>query len=387
MNIAVNLLPFTQNLAGAGKYAKYVTENLIRADSQNIYFLFMTESCRQHFLGIINAPNVQVVLCRFENKNVIKRIFWEQFMLPTQLQKHGIDILFTPSVAIPVAYNGVKLTSIHDVAYISQSSKYPFLRRAYVRWITAKAARKSDKILTLTEFSKSEIEKYLFVPKDNISVTYCGVEDAFYQPISVSTYGTVKEKYLLPDEYILYVGAIEPGKNLSAIFNIFERICNSSKNRLQLVMTAGIGWKQELILQQIPVTIKDRIRFLPYLEESELPVLYRLSRLVIYVSFYEGFGLPVLEAMASGVPVVASRGTSITEFASGVALLVDPLNEDEIFRSVDALLLNSELRNDLIRKGIERAKQYTWEKTAKTVLQVIRVCETLSTIKKNKNNK
>ncbi|MFA6456707.1 MAG: glycosyltransferase family 1 protein, partial [Bacteroidota bacterium] len=179
----------------------------------------------------------------------------------------------------------------------------------------------------------------------------------------------VQQRYQLPEQYILYVGAIEPGKNLPMVFNVFRRICESSANKLSLVLTGGIGWKKDIILQQMPQSIQERVKILPYLTESELPILYRLSHMVLYISPYEGFGLPVLEGMACNVPVVASHGTAIKEFATGAALLIDPLDEDKIFDAVHQVLSDNSVRNGLVAAGKERARIYTWKKTSDIVLK------------------
>jgi|GEM_PF-2662362 glycosyltransferase involved in cell wall biosynthesis len=366
MKIAVNLLPFRKHLAGVGKYAQNIVLELSKTDKVNDYYLFVTNNNQQNFQ--INQKNFHTIRCGFNSDNFILRIIWEQFVLPFQLNGLKVDLLFTPSVAIPILYRGKMYTTIHDIAYKKVKSKYPFLRRLYVSFITKQALIHSDSIFTVSNFSKSEIlAEYPWFKKD-ITVTYSGVDWKFFTDIPAVEINKFKMKYSLPENFLLYVGAIEPGKNIDTIMKTFADYRAQSSSNMFLVMTGSIGWKKEKALNKIhELGLSKYVVILPYIEEAELPLLYKSANLVLYISAYEGFGLPVLEGMAAGAPVIASASHAVKEFAGDAVSLIDPHNVADIKEKIESLSIDSDFRTMAITKGKLLAQNFTWEKIALNV--------------------
>lgn len=368
MRIAVNLLPFQNKLGGAGQYAKNIVRELSEIDNNNEYYLFLTEGASCHF--ILDNKKFHLIFCPFNSNSILLRIFWEQYILPFQLRKKNIELLFTPSVAVPIFCRIKKVTTIHDLAFKFYKKKYPFFRRVYVSLITRMAAVKSDFLFTVSNSSKNDIIAKYNLENKKIAVTYNGVHEKFYTPHDTGLSSAVKEKYSIPDEFILYVGAIEPGKNLDKVIRAFERILKTNPN-LKLLVTGGLGWQKEYFLKLITAyQIESQVQILPYVLDDELPIIYKLAKLFIYISPYEGFGMPVLEAMASGIPVIASDIPSIREFANSYALLVNPDNENEIISAFNKIFQDDEFRLHIMKNQITRSKEYTWRKSAEIVLDV-----------------
>lgn len=370
MRIAVNLLPFREKLGGVGRYAKNTLSELALLDNENEYFLFLTKNSLEHF--DIKKENFKQIICNVNSNSFIKRIIYEQIKLPKELNKYGIDLLFTPSVAIPIFSGQKKITTIHDIAYKKIKKKYPFLRRKYIGFVTKIALQKSDKILTVSEFSKNELLDEFKIKSEKISVIHNGVGAEYFAEYSCEKVSEIKRKYNLPDNYILYVGAIEPGKNLDILLEAFQLICEKREN-INLVLTGGLGWQEDYIYHKInKKEILDKIIILPYIKDEELPIIYRNSELFVYISPYEGFGIPVLEAMASKIPVLASQSDAITEFALDSIFYVKDNNANFINKKIQYLLTNTLEVDIKINLAFERARNLTWVASAKKLYSILK---------------
>lgn len=378
MNIGINLLPFRKKLGGAGNYAKNIVRELSEIDKENEYFLFVTKSSIQYFRT--KNPHFNFVIRSFNPDFFLLRIFYEQFVLPFSLTKKKIDVLFTPSVAIPFLFRGRMVTTVHDIAFKKLKNKYSFFRRFYLAAVTRLALEKSEIIFTVSEFSRSEILKYCNIRPEKVVVTYNGVNKCFFELVSNFETEVIKKRYNLPDKYILYVGAIEPGKNLERLLRIFSDILKEKpKDDLYLVMTGSMGWKKNIIYSLMKqLRISEKVVILPYVPEEELHLIYKLSQVLVYISYYEGFGLPVLEGIASGVPVVASNIPAIKEVTCNSAVLVSLSDETEIKGKIVTLLSDKEKRNELIKKGLIIAKTFNWEKSAKVIYSHLKVKKVLA---------
>jgi len=370
LKIAVNLLPFREKIAGAGKYAQKILQYLSEIDKSNQYILFVSEAGRNNFSGLSDNFNFQIA--KFNPEKVIERILWEQLVFPFKLIKLKPDIIFTPSVAVPFFAKGRFFTTIHDLAYKIIKSKYSPLRRLYIRLVTTLAAKKSNIIFTVSNFSKREIEKEFKLKNKKVLVTYNGVGENFYNEYSESVKIEFNRKYKLPDDYLLYVGAIEPGKNLDKLFLSLAKIIKDEKQDKYLVLTSGIGWKQQQLFNLVTeLGIENRIIRLPYINDEDMPLLYNCASMLIYLSSYEGFGIPVLEAMAAGTPVITSKSEAITEFAGDSVLSVSPENINEIVHAILLLSKDENFRKDYIRKGKNTANRFHWANSAKIIYDEI----------------
>ncbi len=368
-NIAINLFAIRSKIAGGGKYAQKIVEELSKIDFENHYFLFLSEKAKINFK--IKSENFHLIVSKFNPESVLTRILWEQFILPFKLFQIKPEIIFTPTVAFPFLYKGNFFTTIHDLAYKSKT-KYTFLRRKYVKLITKISAQKSKILFTVSNFSKKEIENEFRLRNKKIVITYNGVEDIFFKTYSTEEKLSFINKYSLSENFILYVGAIEPGKNLDKLFIAFSILLKIYKYDIKLVITSGIGWSQDIVLNQLgELRIREKVIFLPYIEENELPLLYKTSKMLAYLSNYEGFGIPVLEAIASETPVLTSQSEAIQEFAGNSVVSTDPDNIDEIVSNMMKILTDTDFVSSKIKEGKNVAQKFQWKNSARIIYDQI----------------
>ena len=211
--------------------------------------------------------------------------------------------------------------------------------------------------------------KYLKIPEDKIHVIYLGCSQAFQPLAADEKLRTTEEKFKIKGNFILYVGTLEPRKNLKGLIQAYAQ--TQAKNEFLLVLAGGKGWKYEHIFRLVEkLKLQDRVIFTGYVPEDDLPGLYKRASLFVYPSYYEGFGLPPLEAMACGLPVIVSNSTSLPEVVGDAGVYVDPYDIRQMSATIDTVLSDSDLLETLRRRGPERAKLFSWEKTAIETLKL-----------------
>ena len=232
------------------------------------------------------------------------------------------------------------------------------------------AAEKSDLIITISESAKSDIIKYFNVDEKKIQIVTPGIDlEKYSYNYTDIEFENIRKKYNLPQNYILYLGTIEPRKNIERIVKAFKRYKKEINDDLKLVIVGNKGWKYENIMKLIESMGTDII-ITGYIDEEDKIPIYKLAQFFTFPSLYEGFGMPVLEAMAAGVPVVTSNVSSLPEVAGDAAILVDPLSEDEIFEAYKKILSDKKLRRDMIQKGLEQAKKFQWKNSVEVLEKV-----------------
>lgn len=365
MKIAVNLLPFKKELAGAGRYAKCLLNQLAIIDKSNQYILFVTPENKINFAEL--GSQFKYIIC--PPINYLARIFWEQFILPFQLKYYQVDLLFTPSVAMPLASPCKNVTSIFDMMFFHnhQLKKYTSLRAFYGRIVTRIACYRSQLILTISEHSQQDILTICPLPAQKVRAILLAAGEEFKLIKDKTILQKCQQKYRLPDKFILYVGTLEPGKNLVNLIKAFKKFKELHNFPHKLVLAGGWGWQT----QEIKATIADfqtEIILTGFMSDEDLPALYNLAEIFIYPSLYEGFGLPVLEAMACGTPIITSNISSLPEIAGEACLLVNPANIQQMADSLAAILHDETLKLQLSQKGLAQAAKFSWESTARQTL-------------------
>lgn len=307
--------------------------------------------------------------------NVLYKLIWPIIPIPYRLffpEKRDVTIFF--NFIVPPGVQGKTIAIVHDMAYQAHPET---VNRKTLKWLQLtlkKSCKRADAIVTVSEFSKKEIVKYLGVPAEKITVMPNGVNlDLFHPGYSQTQIDQVKNKYQINGRYFLYLGTLEPRKNLVRLIQAYgklwetfkadEKNKDSENDFPYLVLAGGKGWMYESIFETVEeLKLSDRVIFTGYVEEEEAPVLMKGARAFVFPSLYEGFGMPPLEAMACGTPVLTSNVSSLPEVVGETGILVDPESVDSIAEGMKTLIDDDELCTKLGEEGIRRAAEFTWDK-------------------------
>lgn len=358
-----------QQYSGVSWYAFNLLKALFELDNKNEYVLFCNSS------RIIKLPNFDYVNVSWKNLRYPNKLFnlSLNFLKQPKLDKliGGCDIFFSPNLHfISLSSSCKHVVAVHDLSFLIYPEFFTFKQRLWHQLILKnKILEQAFAILADSENTKKDLIDLIKIPSQKIHTCLLGVDDSCHSIIELSEINNVRKKYNLPDKFILSLGSLEPRKNLVNIIKAFNKIDTT----IPLIIAGASGWKNKKILKLIKND--SRINLIGYIEEKDKAILYSLSHALIYPSFYEGFGLPIVEAMACGVPVIAGANSSQGEVLGDTGLLIDPYNISQIKQAIELILDNENLHQILVKRGVERVKQFNWINTAQRVLQVFESCE------------
>jgi len=302
--------------------------------------------------------------------NPLARIAWETGMLPAMTRRDRVDLFHGTVNALPPMLAGRSIVTIHDLAFLRWPEQITVRRHRYLSRAVASAARRANGIIAVSDATKRDIVEQLQVDPDRVAVTPLGVDERF-TPASSDRIAEVRARYDLQEPFVLFVGTLEPRKNLPALLRAFARIQHDIPHRLALA--GAIGWRSQEFQDAVEAAkLGDRLRLIGFVDERDLPALYSAADLFAFPSLYEGFGLPVLEAMACGTPVVTGNVSSLPEVAGDAALLVDPHDDAALGKAMLRALTDQPERARLTAAGFERAAHFTWRATARSTVAAYR---------------
>ncbi|MGI9350056.1 MAG: glycosyltransferase family 4 protein [Rhizobiaceae bacterium] len=286
------------------------------------------------------------------------------------LRSHGDAIFHGTNFDVP-RHSGKTVCTVHDMSLYRFPEHHPRQRVAQITDSIEYAARQADHLIAVSEFTKREMQEILNIPETRISVTHLAARADYYQRNSSQT-ATVLDRFgLQHGDYAIHVGTIEPRKNIDMLLHAYEGLEQSLRHRFPLVLAGSPGWLSGAIHDKLDKYQSEGwVKYLGYVDESDLPFLYAGARVFVFPSLYEGFGLPLLEAMSSGVPVLASSIGSTIEIAGNAAALFDPNDPQALRDELQVVLPDNALREKMISKGLRRAAQFSWLKTASDTYQV-----------------
>ncbi|MGQ9630788.1 MAG: glycosyltransferase family 4 protein [bacterium] len=364
MRIGLDACGLTRDRTGVGSYAHQLIAHLTKVDDENEYVLFGNKPRRTSLSDF--SPPLEGHLA-----DVPLDSLWMQAYLPFKLRKEGIEIFHGLSFTVPLAFGGPRIATIHDItAFMPEGIHTPSTRLKH-RLFARASARSAQRIIAVSENTKRDAMALLGIGEERIRVIHLGVSRE-YRPISdVVELERVRRKYGLPERFILFVGTLEPRKNAVGLIEAYGRLVSHMSDVPKLVIAGKRGWLFEGIFQRVrELRLEDRIIFPGFVDSGDLPGLYNLAEVFVWPTLYEGFGLPPLEAMACGVPVVTSNTSSIPEVVGDGALKVNPRDPGEIAEAISCVLGDRSLRDSLRKKGLERAKGFTWEECARRTVEV-----------------
>lgn len=309
------------------------------------------------------GPKVSIIKPRRRLRGIQGHL-WEQIELPRQLE--GGEVLWSPANTGPLKIEH-QVVTIHDISPLDHPEWYAPAFVAWYRFLMPRLAKRVRKVITDSQFSKGRIIERLAIDEKKVISIPCGVDHAKFHPYKKDEAAQIREKYALREPYLLAVGSLNPRKNLNTLFQAWRIIGNSLDGMMLVIVgSAGRAFKS-LELDNLP----KQVRFLGYINDDDLPLLYASARCFIFPSYYEGFGLPILEAMACGVPVIASKATALPEVLGDAGIQFDPTDVDELAADIRHVIDDEMLSRDLVQRGLQRAKEYSWEQTRDQIWAVL----------------
>ncbi len=350
---------------GIGTYIRNLLKQLARIDQATEYVLI----CQPADVAIVNelGMNFRAVPETAGNYSMS-----EQVRIPLIARRERLDLFHAPHYVLPPLMQCRSVVTIHDVIHLLFPQYLPGrLAHLYARTSLWAATRRANRILTVSETSKNDILRRFKVPAEKIAVIYNAIDDRFNVRPSDDQVQRVRERYQLDEQFVLYVGNIKPHKNLERLIEAFDRLRRRGFDHLRLLIIGDEISKYPALRRAVHRhKLHTAVRFLGFVPIETLVVLYRLADVFVFPSLYEGFGLPPLEAMASGAPVVASNVSSLPEVVGDAALLVDPYDAESIAEGMRQVLTDGELRATLRARGFARAQQYSWQQSVEQVHRI-----------------
>jgi glycosyltransferase involved in cell wall biosynthesis len=359
---AVSLLPYS---TGRETCVSSLLEALARIDSVNQYYVLVSPENRHLFQR--PEPNFHTVPVRLPS--VPTRRLWEIAYLRLSPLVRGLDVVHLSEGPVPLYQPPKALATVYDILPVLYPQMFARKARVYYRKALSLGVGKLRSVAATSEQSKRDLVDHLSVDPARISVIPLGVASRFQPLKDARLLQEARERYGLPQKFILYVGTIEPRKNLVRLIRAF-RILRRRGLPHSLVLAGGKGWLSDDVFAEAGREEQDAVVFTGFVRDEDLPALYNAADVFAYPSLYEGFGIPPLEAMASGIPVVCSNRSSLPEVAGDAALLVNPEDEQEIASALEETIRNHKLRGRLQRAGLERSSLFSWENTARQTLSL-----------------
>lgn len=374
LNIGINGRSIFRQLTGVQQYAREITFSLCSLDQPDVNFTVF--SGREARGG--NEPDLPLRSSFFPADSPLKGMLWEQTLLGRMAKKAGVDLLFSPANIAPLYTQVPGVVTIHDLAFLLFPGFFSRSFARYYREAIPRVARRSVAVITDSTSTKNDLEEHLGIPAEKIHVVPLGVSHRFRERIDAEKLERVRRRFCLPDSFFLSISSIEPRKNLGKLIHAYRLLPPEIREVHGLVLTGTGGkvYSDPGIAGEIALVDSGHVSVTGYVDFEDLVALYRLATALVYPSLYEGFGLPVLEAMAAATPVITSNRSSLPEVAGHAAVLIDPESVEELAGSMELVASDSGTRNLLIERGKKRASEFTWKRTAEKTLTVLREAAT-----------
>jgi glycosyltransferase involved in cell wall biosynthesis len=350
---------------GIGTYVRNLVRHLARMDAVNTYILI----CRPEDAEFARSlgPNFQAWPDLSRNYSIR-----EQISVPIELWRARVDVFHAPHYVFSPFTTCPTVVTIHDCIHLRFPQYLPGrVAHLYARLFLRLGARRARRVLTVSQASKQDILHYLHIPAAKVEVIPNALDERFATPPSPADISLVRERFQLNSPFVLYAGNIKPHKNLDRLIEAFALVRQREFDGLKLLIIGDEISKYPNLRRLVHRhQLHQHVRFLGFVPDATLAALYRLASVFVFPSLYEGFGLPPLEAMASGTPVITSNVSSLPEVVGDAALLIDPLNAREMADAIARVLVDSELRSELIRRGHARVRTFSWERSVSRIREI-----------------
>lgn len=369
MRIAIDFTAFIPQMTGVDTYMKQLVSHLAKVDRSNQYRIYHNYEDRRIFADNLPGNFSHVSLSA---RPRLFRLISQQALLPVAASGWRADVVHSPSFIMPYLRGAARhVLTVHDMTSFSHPHCHIALRRCWLyRRVVLASLRRADVVVVPSQATRQAVLEFLpDLQPDRIHVTVPGIGEEFRlcDPASVRE---VVERLKLPQPYILYVGTLEPRKNLPALVESYRRLVEAGAIKEHLVLAGKLGWGYESLVKQTQVPVlRGKVHLAGYVDRTDLPAVYAGARLFVYPSLHEGFGFPPLEAMACGVPVISTRSSSLAENLERAAELVAPDDIAGLADAMQRLLTDDALRARRQGQGLDQARQYRWEQTARETVK------------------
>lgn len=367
MLIAVDATAVRSHNHGVGTYTANLLRSLLQVEPVNRYHVYLTRS------AVSNTDLHQLLSERFRIETVTDsrpmRLLWEHFFMHEHARQLGADVLWGCHNSLPIRGKGPRVVTVHDLGVYAMPQFYPRSKVAYFRFAISHAVADADLVLADSRFTANELSHRLHVPHQRIRIVPGGVSPHFHPVTEPGRLTSVRTRYHLPGRYALTVGVPEPKKNLLAVVAAYKELRARGVRLPTLVIGGGrsYGWKNSETFRAIG-ELGDQVLTTDFIAFDDLPAVYSLAEFFIFASLYEGFGLPPLEAMACGTPVIVSNVASMPEVTGGAGVMVDPTRVSDIASAIRTLASDADLRTDLRCRGLIQASRWRWDTAAKDLV-------------------
>lgn len=366
VGLNAHLLSLSQSYRGAGIswYIFNLLKNLAQESPDFLHYsAFLQDRAFQ-------ADSLALHFSRLPTQRPVVRIFWEQVVQPLVLRRAGVDLLHALAFVAPLAAPCPFVVTVYDLSFL----RYPEAFRPFNRWylsrFTASSVKRARAVITISESTRQDVIDFLGVPPEQVYTIYCGVDESF-QPLPEPEIAAFRAAHGLPETFLMYLGTLEPRKNVDGLIRAYASWRQRAPNAPPLVVAGGKGWYYGKIFELVEsLNLAESVRFPGYIPQEMLPLWYNAASLFIYPSHFEGFGLPVLEAMACGTPVITSTVSSLPEVAGHAARLVDPQDRQALSQAMAQVMSQPDLRAQMREQGLAQAAKFSWSKTAQQTVAI-----------------
>lgn len=363
MKIGIETTASRINQAGTGVYVSSLISSLLKFEDRNMYKFFFVDRRRDMAKSKTMRSRVDTIY---------RDVLWTHIVFPWQVHRSGVDVLHMPANVIPLSLSYPTVVTILDTTVLQTPRNFTFWHRNYSRMFVPLSARRASLILTISEHSKRDIVKQFAIPHDKVVVTHLAASERF-RPVSKREMSVTKQLYDL-DTYILTVGTLEPRKNIIRLLYAFKEVREQGFAG-KLVHVGPKGWLFGDILAEVErLGLRESVRFLGRVPLDDLVRLYNAALMFVYPSLYEGFGLPPLEAMACGCPVVTSNTSSLPEVVGPAAITIDPYDVSQIADAMLRVIEDQALATSMCERGLERARLFSWRRCAHETVAAYERC-------------
>jgi glycosyltransferase involved in cell wall biosynthesis len=363
-----------ERISGVGEYTFELLKNILEIDRKNTYVVF-SNSFKQknvcHFDFLKNYTNVELKRFSVPNK-ILNFLFWYLRWPKIDSMIGSVDVFLAPNINfLSLSEKCPLIVTFHDLSF----ERFPNYFSRKTRWWheyfvnPRKIARSAKMCIAVSESTARDLSEIYKINPSKIEIIFHGVSDEFRtEGQNNEDYSQTRKKYALPDKFVLFLGNIEPRKNVLSVARAFEELIskNSYLSKYHLILAGNMSSMAKSFIE------RKNVKLCGYIKRKDRPTIFKLSSVFVYPSFFEGFGLPVLESMASGTPVIASNNSSVSEVCQEAAVLIDPNRPDEIMEALRVLLTNAEFRDNMKERGLAQAKKFAWKQCAENTLALLR---------------